>query len=184
MWMSARDFSLSSSGADLHNAVHLVIYYMTCLPEVNGVYDFVVAIVFVSVQIRSLPAMTGIVEEERVIRSRVFHQPVHCSEYILLRRLAHRILLIVCQDDHVFSLVAEMTVQICRHVLDVVDTSSQLASLPEVVDAYEKCFSSTCAVGILESVARGSAMSKILCLLRWWWRPSVCYVRYISIAQP
>lgn len=122
---------------NLHNTMHLVIYYMTGLPKVDRVDNFIVTILFVSVQILRLATVTGIVEEQRIILPRVFHQPVHGSEYVLLRRLAHRILLVVCQDDHVLSLVAEVSIQVGRHVLHIIDASTKLATLPEIVDAYE-----------------------------------------------
>ena len=60
---------------------------------------------------------------------------MHCSQYILLCRLAHRILLIIGQDDHVLSRIAEIAIEVGRHVLHIVDASSQLSSLPEVIDA-------------------------------------------------
>lgn len=87
---------------------------------------------------------------------------MHSSENVLFRRLTHRVLLIVCQYHHVFSLVAEMPVQVRGHVLYVVYAASKLSSLTEVVDADEKCLSSTGAIGILECVPVRCAMSKIL----------------------
>ncbi len=59
-------------------------------------------------------------EEERVIWLGVFDKPVHCSKDVLFRRLAHGVLLVVCQDDHVFARVAEIAIEVCRHVLDIV----------------------------------------------------------------
>jgi hypothetical protein len=82
-------------------------------------------------------------EEKRVVGLGVFDQPMHCSENISLVWLAHGILLIISQDHHVFSSVSEVLIQVRGHVLDVVDTSSKLSSLVEIVDANEKCLSLT-----------------------------------------
>lgn len=62
---------------------------------------------------------------------------MHGSQDILLGRLAHGILRIVRKRDHVLPLVAKVTIQIRRHVLDVVDAAAELASLSEVVDTDE-----------------------------------------------
>lgn len=86
---------------------------------------------------------TRVVEKQRVVWFRILHQPVHRSQYVLLRWLTHWILLIVRQDDHIFSGVSKVLVQVSRHVLNVIDTSPQLSSLAKVVDAYEKGFPST-----------------------------------------
>lgn len=133
--------------------MHLVIYYMTGLPKVYRVDHFVVAIFFVSVQIFCLATVAGVVEKERVVSSRIFHQPVHSTEYIGLRRLTHWILLVVRKDHHIFSFVAKVSVEVRGHILDVVDASSKLTALAKIVDAYEKSLPPACAVGVLESVA-------------------------------
>jgi hypothetical protein len=71
----------------------------------------------------------------------------------MFRGLAHGVLLVVCKDHHVVSLVAEVLVQERRHVLHVVDTAAQLPPLPKVVYANKKSFSSPCAIWILERIA-------------------------------
>ena len=63
-------------------------------------------------------------EEQRIIWLCILYQPVHCAEYVGLCRLAHGILLIVRQDDHIFSRVVKVLIEICRHVFHVVDASS------------------------------------------------------------
>lgn len=73
-------------------------------------------------------------EEERVVGSSILDQPVHGTKNVLLCGLTHGILLIVGQDDHVFSFITKMFHQISSHVSDIVDTSTQLATLAEVVD--------------------------------------------------
>lgn len=62
---------------------------------------------------------------------------MHGTQYILFRRLAHRILLIIREDDHILPGVAKVAVEVCRHILDVIDTTSELPSLSEVVDSYQ-----------------------------------------------
>lgn len=139
--------------------MHLVIHDMSGLPEVDRVDDFVVPILFVAVQILRLPAVTGVVEEERVVRPRIFYQPVHGSQDVLLRGLTHRVVLIICQAHHVLSLVAEVSVQVGGHVLHVVDTSSQLTTLTKVIDTDQQSFPSTAAVRVLKCVSVGRAVS-------------------------
>lgn len=62
---------------------------------------------------------------------------MHRSEDILLCGLGHGVLLVIGQDDHILSLVVEKAVQVCRQILDIVDTSSQLSPLAKVVDPNE-----------------------------------------------
>lgn len=70
---------------------------------------------------------------------------MHRPQDIGLGRLAHWVLLVVRQSDHILPLVAEKLVQVRAHVLDIVDTSAQLSSLAEVVDTNEKSFPSPIA---------------------------------------
>ena len=160
------------------DAVHVVVDDVTGNSEVDGVDDFVVAVVFVAVEIGGLSSMTctklssglpyqgdmltGIVEEQRVIRSGILDQPVHSTENVLFRRLAHWVLLIVGEKNHILSGVPKVRVEISRHVLDIVDTASKLTSLTEVVYANEKRFASTCAVGVLEAIPLRSTTAKTL----------------------
>lgn len=104
-------------------------------------------------------------EEERVVGARIFYQPVHGPQDVRLGRLAHRVLLIVGEKNHVFALVAKVLVEVGAHVLDIIDTSAQLAPLPEVVDANEQGLALTGAVRVLERIAGGSAMTEGLGLL-------------------
>lgn len=59
---------------------------------------------------------------------------MHGPQNVPFFRKRHFVLLVVRQDHHIFPGVAEVLVQIGRHVLDVVDASSQLAFLAKVVD--------------------------------------------------
>ena len=97
---------------------------------------------------------TRVVKEERIIRPCVLDKPVHGAQDILLGRLAHRVLQVVGQDDHILALVAEVLVQVRRHVLDVVDAAPQLSALPEVVDPDQQRLAATRAVRVLEGVVR------------------------------
>lgn len=101
---------------------------------------------------------------------------MHGTQYVLLCRLTHRILLVICQDDHIFPLVIEMIVQVRRHILDVVYASSQLSSLPEVIDADKECLTITCAGRVLEIVALRSSLTETLHGLWWRWRGIVITV--------
>lgn len=105
---------------------------------------------------------TRIMEKERVIGPRVLDEPMHSSQNVLLRRLAHRVLLVVSKNNHIFALVAKMFNQVGRHVSDIVDASSELASLAEIVYADEKSFPSACAIAVLKSVSLRSAVTKML----------------------
>ena len=101
-------------------------------------------------------------EEQRIIRSGILDQPVHGAEDVLFRRLAHRVLLIVGEKNHILSGVPKVRVEIGRHVLDIVDTTSELTSLTKVVYADEKRFASTRAVGVLEAIPLRSTTAKTL----------------------
>ena len=63
-------------------------------------------------------------EEQCVVRFCVLHQPVHGTQNILIRRLAHRIVLVVCQDDHILPRVAKVAIEVSRHIFDVIDAPS------------------------------------------------------------
>ena len=114
-------------------------------------------------------------EEKRVIGASVLNKPVHGAQNVLLGRLAHGALLVVGQGDHIFALVAKGFLEVVGHVLNIVDATSQLALLTKVVDADQQSLSPAGAVGVLERVAVGSAMTESLGLGRRWWG-SVCTV--------
>jgi hypothetical protein len=63
---------------------------------------------------------------------------VHSPKNVGLRRLAHGVLLVISQKNHILTGIAKVLVQIGRHVFDVVDTSAQLALLTKVVDSNQK----------------------------------------------
>lgn len=99
-------------------------------------------------------------EEEGVISSGVLDKPMHGTQDIGLCGLAHGVLLVVCEDDHVLSSVAVALVQVVGHVLDVVDASSQLSALVEVVDSDQQGLALAGAVGVLEVVSLGGSMAE------------------------
>ena len=109
-------------------------------------------------------------EEKRVVRFRILDQPMHGTKDIRFCWLAHWVLLVISQDDHVFSRIAKVAVEVCRHVLDIVDTPSKLTPLTEIVDTNEQCFASARAIGILEGVTLRGAVAKALHGLRRWRR--------------
>lgn len=165
-WLQRRD----------HDSVHLVIDNVSDLAEIDRIDDLVVPVLLVPVEIFGLATvpcvmsamlerevgshLTRVVEEEGVVRPGVLHQPVHCAQDVLLRRLADGVLLVVCQDDHVVPLVAVCLVQERGHVLHVVDASPQLPSLSEVVYANQQRLSPAGAVRVLERVLLRSAASE------------------------
>ena len=57
--------------------MHLVIYDVSSLPEVDRVDDFIVAILFISIQILCLASVSRVMEEEGIIRPGILHEPVH-----------------------------------------------------------------------------------------------------------
>lgn len=110
---------------------------------------------------------TRIVKEQRIVGLGILDQPVHGTQEIGLGRLAHWILLVIGQEDHVFALVAVVLVEVVAHVLNIIDAPTQLSTLPKVVDSNEQSLAAAGAIGVLERVARGSTCAKRLGLL---WR--------------
>ena len=74
-------------------------------------------------------------KEQRVIGFCVLDQPMHGPNDVDLGGLRHGVLLIVCEDDHVFSSIAEVAIEVRRHVLHIVNATSQLPPLTKVIDA-------------------------------------------------
>ena len=98
---------------------------------------------------------------------------MHCAEDVLFGRLAHRILLVIGQYDHILPRVAEILVQVGAHVLDIVDTTSQLPALVKVVDSNQKRFPPSRTITILEVIALRCTIAKRLCCLWGRWRGTV-----------
>ena len=179
-----------AASSDSHNTMHLIVDNVTSLSKVNRIYHFVVSIVLVAVQIGGLTTvtcafvrpdrptqkrhfspmflciysgegrLTRVVEEKGVVRTGILDQPVHGAQDVGLGRLAHGVLLVIRQQDHVFAGVAEVLVEVGGHVLDVVDAAAQLPFLVEVVDTDQESLSLAGAAGVLEVVSLGSAMAE------------------------
>ena len=60
---------------------------------------------------------------------------MHRPKDIRFGRLAHRVLLVVCECHHILSFVPKEFIQVRAHVLDVVNAAAKLPSLAKVVDA-------------------------------------------------
>ena len=76
--------------------------------------------------------------------------------------MLNRVGLIVRQDDHVLPLVPIPLDKEGGDVMYIIDTASQFTVLPKVVDTNQQGLTLTGTVGVLESVATGSSMSKLL----------------------
>lgn len=103
---------------------------------------------------------TRIVEEERIVWLRILDKPVHSTQDVGLGWLAHGVLLVIGQNDHVLACIAEVLIQVCRHVLHIVDAPAQLTLLSEIVDTNQQRLPLTGTARVLEVVALRSAMSE------------------------
>lgn len=99
-------------------------------------------------------------EEEGVIGLGVLNKPVHSTQDVGLGRLAHWVLLVIGQNNHVLTGITKGLVQVGRHVLDVVDTPAQLTLLTEIIDTNQQRLSLASASGVLESVILRSAVTE------------------------
>ena len=91
---------------------------------------------------------------------------MHRPQNIRLGRLTHRILLIVRQEDHILPSIAKVLFEVGGHVSNIVDATTKLPSLVEVVDPDEKRLSTAGAIRVLEIVAWRSPPSKVLRRMR------------------
>lgn len=76
-------------------------------------------------------------------------------------------MLVVCENHHIFALVAKMLNQIRRHVFNVVYAASKLAALAKVVDAHEESFSPARTITVLKGIIRRRAVTERLRTSRW-----------------
>lgn len=76
-------------------------------------------------------------KEKRVVRLRIFDQPVHCSQYIRLGRNAQWIFLVVGQNNHVLPPIPVSLMEESRHVSNIVDASAKLIRLSDIVDSNQ-----------------------------------------------
>lgn len=89
-------------------------------------------------------------EEERVIGLGVLDQPVHGAQDVLFGRLAHWVLLVIGQGDHVFALITKGLHEVVGHVLNIVDATPELALLAKVIDSDQESLAFAGTVGVLE----------------------------------
>lgn len=101
---------------------------------------------------------------------------MHSPQDVLLGRLAHGVLLVVGEQDHVLPLVSKVLNQVRGHVAHVIDAASQLAALAEVVDANEQGLPAPIALRVLESIVGGGAGAKVL-WGGWGWARSMAVIR-------
>ena len=101
-------------------------------------------------------------KEQRIVGLRVLDQPVHSSDDVALGGLRHGVLLVVCEDNHVFPSVAKVVVEVRRHVLHIVNATSQLPSLAKVIDANQESLSPSRAIGIAKVVALRCSVAETL----------------------
>lgn len=101
---------------------------------------------------------------------------MHSSQDVLLGRLAHGVLLVVGEQDHVLPLVSKVLNQVRGHVANVIDAASQLAALAEVVDANEQGLPAPIALRVLEGIVGGGASAKVL-WGGWGWARRMAVIR-------
>lgn len=91
-----------------HDAMHFVVGNMATLAEIYGVNDFIVSVGLVSIEVLGLTTMARVMEKQRIVGAGVLDKPVHGAQDVLLGRLTHGVLLVVGENDHIFSLVTEV----------------------------------------------------------------------------
>jgi hypothetical protein len=100
------------------------------------------------------------------MRFGIADQPVHGSHDVCFGRLAHRIVLVVGQNHHVFSAISKLVVQETRHSRDIVDATLERVRLSDIIDPDEKGLSRARTVRVLKLVAGGSPVAETLGTLR------------------
>lgn len=99
-------------------------------------------------------------EEQRIVGLRILHQPMHRTKNIRLGRLAHGVLLIIRQNNHVLARIPEVLVQVCGHVLHVIDATAKLTLLVEIIDSNQQSLSLTSTSRVLEVVSLRRTVSE------------------------
>lgn len=77
---------------------------------------------------------------------------MHGGQDILFGGLTLGVLLVVHQSNHIARVVAESLLQEPRHVLDIVDATSQLPPLTDVVYTDKQCFAFPRAVTVRKRI--------------------------------
>lgn len=150
--------------------MHIIVYDVPGSAVVEWVDHVIVTIVLVAIQIRGAAAVAGEVDKEGVMGLGVANEPLHCAHDVRLGRDAHRIALIVGEDDHVLSAVTKALVQEGGHIGDIVDAALECIGLTKVVDADQQRPATAGTCGVLELVIGGRSMAEMLQGLRRWRR--------------
>lgn len=95
---------------------------------------------------------------------------MHGPQDVLLGGLAHGVLLVIGEDNHIFALVVEVLDEVGRHVPNIVDAAPELTALAEVVDADKQGFSPTRTGTVFEGIALRGAVAEVLRTRRRRWR--------------
>ncbi len=77
---------------------------------------------------------------------------MHGPQNVLFCGLAHWVLLVVGENNHVFALVVEVLDEVAGHVPNIIDAASELAALAEVVDADKQGFPPASTGAVFEGV--------------------------------
>ena len=126
-----------------HDSVHIIVHDMPRGAVVDRVDHVIVSVVLVAVQVGGATAVAGEMHKERVMGLGILDEPLHGPHDVGLGRDAHRVLLVVGEDDHVLTAIAELVVKEARHVGDIVDAPFQGVGLSVVVDADEEGLATT-----------------------------------------
>jgi len=148
--------------------MHLIVRDVADLPKVDRVDHLIVSVLLVAIEILGLATVTGIVEEEGIVWTGILNKPMHSPENVLLSRLAHGVLLVVCEDNHVLALIAKVFDEVCRHVPDIIDATPKLTALAKVVYSNQQRFPPPSALRVLESISLRRTISEMLGSLGWW----------------
>lgn len=100
--------------------------------------------------------------EKRIVPLRILDQPLHRSQDIGFCWDTHGVLLVVGQDDHVFSPVAVSFMEEGRHVGHIVDTAAEGVRLPGIVNPNQQGLPSARTSGVLEAIVGRSSLAELL----------------------
>lgn len=95
---------------------------------------------------------------------------MHGPQYVLLGRLAHRILLVIGENNHILALVVEVLDEVARHVPNIVDAAPELTALTEIVDTDKQGFSPARTGTVFEGIALRGSVAEVLRTGRRRWR--------------
>lgn len=149
--------------------MHVIVHNVASDAVVQWVDDIVESIVLISIQIGSTTSVAREVDEQRIVRLGVLDEPLHGAYYVRLGGDAHRIPLVIGENDHVLTLVPVPPSQEVGHVSNIIDTAFECIGLPCVVDPDQQSPAATGTIRVLEPVVRGSTSTKLLRIMGWGW---------------